>query len=316
LEASRAATVPPAADSSLAGVRVLIVDDHQVNRRVFTETLGRWGMNASAASNGREALALLATAAHGGAPFRLLVSASHMPEMDGFELAAQAKRDVAMAQLSVVLLTSDGRRGDAARCRQAGVAGYLTKPLRSSELKQMLVSVLSNQPAESADPSPLLTRYSLNAGKEAEDLHVLLVEDNPINQRISRALLEKKGYAVTLAENGRKALERFEKQSFDVILMDVQMPEMDGFEATALIRRREKNSGRHVPIIALTAHALKGDEERCLSAGMDSYITKPIDPQRLFQAIESVLVPREYHATIFAENEAFLSPQDEMPLRQ
>jgi CheY-like chemotaxis protein len=257
---------------------------------MFTETLRRWGMMASAASNGDEALVLLRTAARAGVPFRLLITDSGMAGMDGFALAAEAVADTALAPLGVLMLTSGGRRGDAARCREAGITAYLTKPLRSSDLKAMLLSVLSNRTLEGGtDPPPLLTRYSLASETGPRNLRILLAEDNAINQKIARALLEKRGHSVALAINGRQALEQWEQHSFDVILMDVQMPEMDGFEATGLIRQQEQISGQRIPIIALTAHALKGDEERCLSAGMDSYVTKPIQAKQLFLAIESVL---------------------------
>ena len=306
-----------AADSSLIGVTALIVDDHEVNRRTFTEMLRRWGMMASAASNGREALALLRAAASAGVPFRLLVTDSGMAGMDGFALAGEAVAETALAPLGVVILTSGGRRGDAARCREAGVTAYLTKPLRSSELKAMLLSVLSSRtPERGAEPSPLLTRYSLATEIGPRNLRILLAEDNAINQKIARSVLEKRGYSVTLAMNGRQALEQWEEHSFDVILMDVQMPEMDGFEATALIHRQEKISGRHIPIIALTAYALKGDEERCLSAGMDSYVTKPIQAKQLFHAIESVLANRVNDDPTFATDTELLKQEQDVPFTQ
>ncbi len=311
------ALAPGTADLSLVGVTALIVDDHEVNRRMFTETLRRWGMMASAASSGREALVLLRTAARDGVAFRLLITDSHMPEMDGFMLAEQALSDTTLAPLGVVMLTSAGRRGDAARCRKMGVTAYLNKPLRSSDLKAMLLSVLSNRtPIGGGDLSPLLTRYSLTAETGLKNLRILLVEDNAINQRIARTVLEKRGYSVTLAMNGKQALEQWERHSFDVILMDGQMPEMDGFEATALIRRQETISGRHIPIIALTAHALKGDEERCLSAGMDSYVTKPIQAEQLFHAIESVLANRISDARTSAESEELLQEERPVPSAQ
>jgi signal transduction histidine kinase/CheY-like chemotaxis protein len=308
---------PGPADLSLVGVTALIVDDHEVNRRMFTETLRRWGMLASAASGGREALVLLRTAARDGAPFRFLITDSHMPEMDGFMLAEQAVSDTTLAPLGVVMLTSAGRRGDAARCRETGVTAYLNKPLRSSDLKAMLLSVLSNRtPIGGEDLPPLLTRYSLSADAGLKNLRILLAEDNAINQRIARSVLEKRGYSVTIAMNGRQALEQWEKHSFDLILMDGQMPEMDGFEATELIRRQEKISGRHIPIIALTAHALKGDEERCLSAGMDSYVTKPIQAEQLFHAIESVLTNRISDARTFAGSTELLKEEQDAPCTQ
>ena len=303
------------ADLSLVGVTALIVDDHAVNRRMFTETLRRWGMIASAANNGDEALVLLRTAARAGVPFRLLITDSGMAGMDGFALAGEAVADTALAPLGVLMLTSGGRRGYAARCREAGVTAYLTKPIRSSDLKAMLLSVLSNRALEGgADPSALLTRYSLAVENRPRNLRILLAEDNPINQRIARSLLEKRGYSVTLAINGTQALEQWERNSFDVILMDVQMPEMDGFEATGVIRRQEKISGLRRSIIALTAHALKGDEERCLSAGMDSYVTKPIQAKQLFLAIESVLAKQVNDAPTLATSPDVLIEEQEQYL--
>jgi two-component system, sensor histidine kinase and response regulator len=185
----------------------------------------------------------------------------------------------------VIVLTSAGQRGDAARCRELGVAAYLTKPVSQSELFNCIVRVLgaSGPRAESA---ALITHHTLREGNRK--LNVLLAEDNAVNQMIAARLLEKRGHRVTVATNGREALAALERESFDVVLMDVQMPEMDGFEATAAIRVRDKSTGGRVPIIAMTAHAMRGDQERCLAAGMDGYIAKPVKARELIDLLEGL----------------------------
>jgi two-component system, sensor histidine kinase and response regulator len=175
-----------------------------------------------------------------------------------------------------------GERGDAARCRELGVSAYLIKPIWPSELLDAILLALANSTAHPAQPA-LVTRHSLREGQKA--VTILLAEDNAVNQTLALRLLERRGYAVVVAGNGREALKAHEKQSFDLILMDVQMPEMDGFEAAAAIRRMEKSTGAHVPIVAMTAHAMKGDREQCLAAGMDDYIPKPIRPQEMYEII-------------------------------
>jgi CheY-like chemotaxis protein len=194
-----------------------------------------------------------------------------MPEMDGFQLAARVQEDPRLAGAVIMMLTSVGRRGDAARCRQLGIAAYLVKPIHSNELMQALLTVLC-QPAGKAPP--LVTRHSLREARAG--LRILVAEDNPVNQALILRLLEKEGHYATLARNGGEAVALSATGRFDLVFMDVQMPEMDGFAATAAIRQREQASGGHLQIVAMTAHALKGDRERCLAAGMDSYISKPV----------------------------------------
>jgi CheY-like chemotaxis protein len=189
-----------------------------------------------------------------------------------------------------MMLTSGGQRGDAARCRELGIAAYLTKPIRQSELRAAVNAVL-NSAAEAQKQGtevPLITRHSLREARRSSGVRVLLAEDNLVNQQLASRLLEKRGHTVVVANNGTEALGFLAHQTFDLLLIDVQMPEMDGFEATAEIRAQEKDTGRHLPIIAMTAHAMKGDEERCLAAGMDAYISKPIDSARLFALIDEV----------------------------
>jgi CheY-like chemotaxis protein len=191
-----------------------------------------------------------------------------------------------------MMLTSAGHRGDAARCEELGVSAYLLKPIRQSELREAVARVLGTKEQEGA--IPLITRYSLQGSQEpSASLHILLAEDNLVNQRLAARLLEKRGHTVVIAANGREALKAFENEDFDLLLMDLQMPEMDGFEATVAIRKKEKDSGSHLPIVALTAHAMKGDREKCLAGGMDGYLTKPIRPQELDELLEIYVAPRK-----------------------
>ena len=196
-----------------------------------------------------------------------------------------------MSAAVIMMLTSAGHPGDAARCQELGVAAYLLKPIRQSELREAIARVLGAGEQEGA--IPLITRYSPgDALDPMAVLRVLVAEDNAVNQRLAARLLEKRGHRVTVTANGREAVEALANQTFDLVLMDVQMPEMDGFEATAVIREREKHNGAHIPIIALTAHAMKGDRERCLTAGMDGYLSKPIRSQELDDILETYLARR------------------------
>ena len=269
---------------------VLIVDDNATNRRILHEMLLSWRMAPSAVSSVAEAIAALRAAKEAGRPIDLVLADVQMPVADGFTLAAAMTSDPTITGPRIVMLTSAGQPGDAARCRQLGVAGYLTKPINRSEVRDALVQALSIEPTE-LDPMgrpPLVTRHSLREARPSG--RILVVEDNAVNQLVARRLLEKGGHAVTVANNGREALALLTAASFDgfaCVLMDVQMPEMDGFEATAVIRERERQTpGVHLPIIAMTAHTMKGDAERCLEAGMDAYVSKPIQPDALFEAIQ------------------------------
>jgi CheY-like chemotaxis protein len=223
-----------------------------------------------------------------GASFPLVLTDLHMPEMDGFALAERIKEDPLLAGATIMMLTSGGQRGDAVRCRRLGVAAYLTKPIKQSDLLEAISTALGLQ-SQDADQPFLVTRHSLRKARRI--LRILVAEDNVVNQVLATRLLEKRGHSVVVANNGREALAILAKADFagfDAVLMDVQMPEMDGFEATAAIREREKTSGHHLPIIALTAHAMKGDEERCLAAGMDGYVAKPFKTEDLVAAIENL----------------------------
>jgi signal transduction histidine kinase/ligand-binding sensor domain-containing protein/DNA-binding response OmpR family regulator len=270
----------------LRDVHALIVDDNTTNRRVLYGMLSRWGMKPTGVEGGQAALKALEMAKSFGHPFPLIVIDGQMPEMDGFALAERVQKDPELVGATIMMLTSAGHLGDAARCRQLGISAYLVKPIRQGELLDAICSVLNEAPKKTS--VPLVTRHRLREIKNR--LRVLLAEDNAVNQMLAVRLLEKRGYMVTVAVNGRDALAAFEKDSFDVILMDVQMPEMDGFEATAAIRVQEKSTGGHIPIIAMTAHSLVGDQERCLAAGMDGYISKPIRTHQLFAVIEGFFV--------------------------
>jgi two-component system sensor histidine kinase/response regulator len=214
---------------------------------------------------------------------------AHMPDMDGFSVAEEIKKDPALAGATLLMLTSSGRQGDGARCRELGIAAYLMKPISQLEL---LDAILAVQGMASAGPDRLqvVTRHSLREGRR--QLRILLAEDNKVNQLVAARLLGKRGHTVVVVGTGREALAALSEPGsggFDLILMDVQMPDMDGFEATRIIRAREKSSGSHLPIIAITAHAMKGDQERCLAAGMDGYVSKPFQAEEMFAAIDRVL---------------------------
>jgi CheY-like chemotaxis protein len=272
----------------LRGSRVLIVDDNRTNRRILEGMLNRWEMISVSVEEGQQALDALSGARAVGQSFALILTDMHMPKMDGFTLVEQIRKRPELATATIMMLTSAGHRGDAARCQELGVAAYLLKPIRQSELREAIARVLGAHAENGA--IPLVTRYSLHDGRDpAASLRVLLAEDNPVNQRLAVRLLEKRGHHVVVAGNGAEALAAMDKQDFDLVFMDVQMPEMDGLEATAVIRGKEKITGKHQPIIALTAHAMKGDREKCISGGMDGYLTKPIRPQELDDVLEDYM---------------------------
>jgi PAS domain S-box-containing protein len=276
-------SVVPLEAASLDGLPVLVVDDNATNRRILQEMLTNWRMKPTVVASGREALAALDEAGRSSSPYALVLLDGMMPEMDGFELAARIKEQPGLVGAALMMLSSADRKEDSARCRQLGVSAYLVKPIRQSDLLDAIVTTLHSH------DRALLGRGDAarpEAQVASHRLRLLLAEDNPVNQRLAVRLLEKRGHQVTVVNTGRQAIAAAFDQSFDAILMDVQMPEMDGFEATAAIREREKSSGRHLTIIAMTAHAMKGDRERCLQAGMDGYVSKPLQPDALYAAVE------------------------------
>jgi signal transduction histidine kinase/CheY-like chemotaxis protein/ligand-binding sensor domain-containing protein len=265
---------------------VLIVDDNSTNRRILQEMVLVWQMKPTLSEGGPEALTVLERAETNGMPFALILLDAQMPGMDGFSVAERIKQDGRLAGSAIIMLTSAGWRGDAARCRELGIKAYLTKPIKRSDLLRAIKVVLGSQAVTEENPA-VVTIHSLRESRAR--LRILLVEDNRVNQVVAIQFLEKRGHEVIVAGNGRLALEALEKQTPDLVLMDVQMPEMDGLQATAAIRRSELKSGKHIPIIAMTAHAMTGDKEKCLEAGMDGYVSKPLRVQQLFSTIEQVL---------------------------
>ncbi len=269
----------------LPGIRVLVVDDNLTNRLVLERMLCGWGMQTTLADNARQALACLIQAAEAHQPFTLALIDAQMPEKDGFQLVEAIKKNRQLSYTALVMLTSGGQRGNAARCAALGLAGYLSKPVGQAEL---LDAVRCVGGAQGATEKPGLAAGHV-LREEGRPLHILLAEDNPVNQMLAWRVLEKHGHSVVTAPNGREALERLENESFDLVLMDIQMPEVDGLAATAAIRKREAGTQVHIPVVAMTAHAMQGDKERCLAAGMDGYISKPIKIKELFSVIQAVL---------------------------
>lgn len=268
-------------------LNVLAVDDNASCRDILKEMLAGYHANLMMASSGMEALSILESVKNQGGKVQLGIFDVLMPGMDGFQLVMQIRQDPYWNDLIFIMLTGAGQRGDAARCRELGVKGYIVKPFRQTDLFETITQCMGAQSDDIAGKAMLITRHSLR--ESHQNTHILLVEDNLVNQKLACRLLEKRGYHVTLADNGKRAVEIYQTEPPDLILMDVQMPEMDGFEATAHIREIESKTGSRVPIIAMTAHAMSGYRDRCLQAGMDGYITKPISAMVLFKAITDLL---------------------------
>ncbi len=274
---------PPAVN--LTNLPVLIVDDNGVNRRVLQDLLIRWKMRPTVVDSGAAALRALVDATERGEPFALVLLDANMPEMDGFEVARRIGATPNLAGATIMMLSSSGQYDESHKCREVGIATHLTKPVDQRELLSAIGRVIAREPGQRA----VLPASMLPAELPERRLHVLLAEDNAVNQRLAASLLERRGHKVTIAANGRQALATIAAQHFDVVLMDVQMPEMGGFEATAAIRALEaEREIPRLPIIAMTAHAMKGDRERCLTAGMDEYLTKPLDPRHLCALVEEM----------------------------
>ena len=298
----RVAPDPPAwlPRIDLAGLSVLVVDDNATNRLILEETLRGWGMRPRTAESVDVAIGLLDAAAGRGEPYRLVLTDAHMPDRDGFDLAGRVRGARHLDSPVVMMLTSGARSGDFDRCEEAGIGAFLIKPVKQAELLRAVTSALGRplpKPVASATPVSTPAGEGVAASGAAADgpaeggLRILLAEDSPVNQRLAVGLLNRWGHTVTVACNGREALERLAEARFDVVLMDVQMPEMDGIEATAALRLRERDTPDRTPVIAMTAHAMAGDRERCLAAGMDGYVSKPIRRPDLQAALEN-LPPR------------------------
>jgi two-component system, sensor histidine kinase and response regulator len=262
----------PARWRSLTDLPVLIVDDNATNRRILEEVFTSWRMCPVAVEGGASALATLEKSLHADQSFAVVLLDGHMPDMDGFAVAERITQDRRYAGIKLVILTSAGQPEDVARCRRLGISAYLTKPVKQSELFDVIITSIG-QPAGERPRAP---RPARRARRPQGKLHVLLAEDNPVNQLLATRIFKKLGHHVTVVSNGREALSAVQAGQFDLVAMDVQMPEMDGLDATAAIRAWEKATGTHTPIMAMTAHAMKGDRERCLAAGMDGYTSKPI----------------------------------------
>ena len=298
-QSNHASAMQPIGDVSLEGVRVLIVDDNETNRKIFLHQTASWGMIAAEAESGGQALEMLRAAAN-SKPFEVAILDLMMPEMDGFELARTIKSDTVLAGTHLLLLPSYGKRGDGQIARDFGIAAYLQKPVRQSQLYNCLLTVIAKASGNSGDgESPrLITQHSLRGvnapNKQSEDavsnIRILVAEDNAVNRKVALSQLKTLGYAADFAMNGCEAVEAAAEVQYDVILMDCQMPEMDGFEATDEIRRNESDTS-HTTIIAMTAHALEGERERCITAGMDDYISKPVKLEKLKEMLQRWLLP-------------------------
>jgi two-component system, sensor histidine kinase and response regulator len=276
----------PVAPERLRDLPVLIVDDNFTNRRVLGGIVARWGMRPTLVEGGSAGLEALQTSKAEGRPYALVLLDGQMPDMDGFSLAERVRNDPSLVGSTIMMLTSAGQMGDAARCTELGIAAYLVKPIRHADLLSAICAIVDQSLASAAGTS-LVTQSTLRASRQR--CRVLLAEDNLVNQRLAVRLLENRGFEVTVAGDGKEALTEIERNSFEVILMDVQMPNMDGLEATAAIRERDKLTNSHTRIIAMTAHALKGGEEQCIAAGMDAYVSKPIRSDEFYETIDRVL---------------------------
>jgi two-component system, sensor histidine kinase and response regulator len=273
--------------SALSGLPVLVVDDNATNRRILEEMLKSWHLSPAVTDGGVAALSELQRAANHGKPYRLVLLDCMMPGMDGFSLAELIGGNFALNSPTMVMISSATRPGDAERCRQLGIIRHMTKPVIKSELFNTICDALDKHQGREV---PLAQETTLQRGPA---LKVLLVEDGIVNQRVARGFLERAGHTVTVAGNGREGIHALSQDTFDLVLMDLQMPVMDGLEATAVIRAREVESGTRIPIIAMTAAAMKGDRERCLLGGMDAYVSKPIDPNELFRTIDTLVVKKQ-----------------------
>lgn len=295
----------PLVKADLDGLRVLVVDDNLTNCQILEEMLSNWKMQPQTVTRGKDALEAMHARVRGGEPFDLILVDANMPTMDGFSLAKAIKQDKELGSAVIMMITSSDRRGEISRCKKLGIAAHLIKPLKQSELFNSIAETLGINGVD--HHSTRLKTAEL--GKRIPPLKILLAEDSIVNQKLALALLQPHGHEITVVTNGKEAVEQRKTAHFDLILMDVQMPEMDGLEATREIRDYEQTREEHIPIIAMTAHAMKGDRERCLEAGMDGYVSKPVRVRELYQMIEETLQMNAQLATVKNESAPEVSEQ-------
>ncbi len=282
-----AAEAPPQYDPQrLRGIRVLAVDDNATNRRLLHDLLENWGMETELAEGADSAMRALEEAEEAGRPYSLILLDAQMPGEDGFMLAERIKEKPEYARTAMIMLTSAGQRGDATRCQEIGVSAYLTKPISAWELFRAILTIMGTAAPEERPPGSILTHHSIQ--ESLHPLEVLVAEDNAVNQRLIKRMLEKMGHAAEVVSTGRAAIEAWEEKRFDLILMDLKMPELNGFEATAVIREKEKSTGTRTPIIAFSAHAQQEVEEECGEADMDGFLSRPLKLAELVATIEMV----------------------------
>jgi CheY-like chemotaxis protein len=303
----------PASPQSLRDLPVLVVDDNQTNRHILEEMLLNWGMQPTVVADGLSALAELERAAHAQRGYPLALLDVMMPEMDGYTLAIQIRQHQTLAGVRLLMLSSAaGHPNDESRMRELGIARCLLKPVKQADLLQVMTETLGIATGDAVSPQSITTPRP----KDIFSRHILLAEDGLVNQKVAVDMLTQRGHTVVVASNGKEALDAWEREAFDLVLMDVQMPAMDGFETTAAIRAKEHATGVHMPIIAMTAAAMQGDRERCLEAGMDGYIAKPIRAADLYQAVEEMTLhstePQAQAETTVAETTTLLDTREEV----
>jgi signal transduction histidine kinase/DNA-binding response OmpR family regulator len=294
----------PPLPHTLHGVRILVVDDNQTNLRLMTEMLRNFGTQPTCVNSAQSAFDTLREQAKRGEPYVVALVDGQLPDCDDYSLALEVAADPALSDTTVIVISSLSHRLDAATLRQAGIAGFIAKPVDQSEIFNLLVKVLGES-FFATSPPEVTPRESVSTHATAPTRRytVLLVEDNPINQRLALRLLEKLGHDVHLASNGREALEWIDRHRFDVVLMDIQMPEMDGLTATRELRARERRDSKpSMPVVAMTAHAMQGDQEKCFAAGMDGYVSKPIETETLIREIERVIIQASSGSRIATTN--------------
>jgi signal transduction histidine kinase/CheY-like chemotaxis protein len=278
--------------ANLRGLRVLVIDDNETNRKIVHHQIVSWNIKNGEAEDGQSALEMLHAAAERGEPYHLAILDMQMPQMNGIELARRIKTDPSISSTKLIIMSSVARRGDTEEARQAGIEAYLNKPVRQSQLYDVIATVMG-EPVEKEETvrletqAQLVTRHNLKEAKARSRSRILVAEDNQVNQKVAVKMLERLGYRADVAANGLEAVQALSRIPYSAVLMDVQMPEMDGYEATKEIRRREESEkGRHTPIIAMTANAMQGDRERALEEGMDDYVSKPVKPEELGAVLE------------------------------